>query len=302
MKNFFKKHIWFVLLFMTISVSGLYAAWVRIVDFTQTAWPWDKVTPEWMNLVRQQIRPTAINDGDDSNKLATTARVKANTAGATTWWGGGCYYTDSAVCFNWYSLASWSFRNDWVSHKICCSWGWTEPSCWQFADKYITTLPTWTNACSNGTPSTPVYEASTWKITWICWYWSVWSVNCASLWWHIQPSLGTFFAVIPGWCTDTTNPTCTWWTDTLRKNHPFAVDYCNKLTYGWESDWVLPTQPELLLMYNNKAMIWGTSGTPHYWSSNKDDNGDALPVSFSTGHLSSFEPIYNTYYTRCIRK
>lgn len=84
-----------------------------------------------------------------------------------------------------------------------------------------------------------------------------------------------------------------------------ADNYCNNLTYLGYSDWRMPTQAELLQMYNDRALIGGfvmgssNNENGYYWSSTSSGSYHYV-VDFYDGTTFSLGNYYN-YLVRPIR-
>ncbi|MGE0109786.1 MAG: DUF1566 domain-containing protein, partial [Bdellovibrionales bacterium] len=81
-----------------------------------------------------------------------------------------------------------------------------------------------------------------------------------------------------------------------------AAQACADLTAYGHSDWHLPASEELNVLYAGKVAISGfdTSGT-YYWSSREYNNFNAYYERFSDG-LQHYNPKYNYYLVRCVRR
>ena len=81
----------------------------------------------------------------------------------------------------------------------------------------------------------------------------------------------------------------------------FAAQLCNDLTLGGQSDWFLPSNDELVLMYRNLHLNGlGNFSLFNYWSSSEDNNSTARYLDFlNGGTLNVFK--YNAYYVRAVR-
>jgi len=88
-----------------------------------------------------------------------------------------------------------------------------------------------------------------------------------------------------------------------------AAEYCNGLTAHGQSDWYLPAQDELNVLYTNRNMgnlngtfnETGVSPAGHYWSSSERHNIDTRFQRFSDGfqlHLSKTSGLS----VRCVRR
>ena len=86
-----------------------------------------------------------------------------------------------------------------------------------------------------------------------------------------------------------------------------AAVYCDGLTAHGHSDWYLPAQDELDVLYDNHTAIGGfnTSGSyPAGWycSSSERDGSHMWAQNFSTGFQSNLNPKNFTYPVRCVRR
>jgi len=88
-----------------------------------------------------------------------------------------------------------------------------------------------------------------------------------------------------------------------------AINFCNKMVYGGYSDWFLPNNEELDMLYQNKASLGGflsTGPSPSYtdgayWSSSMVSMTNAWSVRFSNGTKVSSAKNTNQYI-RCVRR
>jgi hypothetical protein len=81
----------------------------------------------------------------------------------------------------------------------------------------------------------------------------------------------------------------------------FAAQLCNDLTLGGQSDWFLPSNDELVLMYRNLHLNGlGNFSLFNYWSSSEDNNSTARYLDFLNGGTLNFFKS-NAYYVRAVR-
>jgi len=78
-----------------------------------------------------------------------------------------------------------------------------------------------------------------------------------------------------------------------------AVSLCKNSTLAGFTDWYLPTEEELVTVYNNKDSI-GSFEDFVYWSSTVD-NGKYRVVDFRSGVTYNASSLYNHYFVRCVR-
>ena len=78
-----------------------------------------------------------------------------------------------------------------------------------------------------------------------------------------------------------------------------AVSLCKNSTLAGFTDWYLPTEEELVTVYNNKDSI-GSFEDFVYWSSTVD-NGKYRVVDFRSGGTYNASSLYNHYFVRCVR-
>lgn len=94
---------------------------------------------------------------------------------------------------------------------------------------------------------------------------------------------------------------------TSEPDYPFAAaEYCNGLSAHGQSDWYLPAQDELNVMYTNRVAIGGfdVSGSfpaGYYWSSSERSNGLARGQRFSDGSQLNFTK-NGGLSVRCVRR
>ncbi len=82
-----------------------------------------------------------------------------------------------------------------------------------------------------------------------------------------------------------------------------AAEFCNALSAHGHSDWYLPSQNELLVMYSNLTLIGGfnTVFPARYWSSSEDNGVGARVVRFSDGIIDNVNKT-TSEDIRCVRK
>jgi hypothetical protein len=78
-----------------------------------------------------------------------------------------------------------------------------------------------------------------------------------------------------------------------------AADICANLTLGEYSDWFLPSNDELNLMWQNIGQ--GNAFGPVYWSSTENDNLSAWRQGFSTGNQFTSAKDSSSLYVRSVR-
>jgi hypothetical protein len=79
-----------------------------------------------------------------------------------------------------------------------------------------------------------------------------------------------------------------------------AAKYCNDLVMHGQSDWYLPSAPELNVMYTNRTAI-GNFAAIVYWASTEYNWQNAFYLNFSGGSMGvHFKN--NAFYARCARK
>ena len=93
------------------------------------------------------------------------------------------------------------------------------------------------------------------------------------------------------WCKDETtqaNNKNSWEENTIRilnqdcemdSEEKKAAEYCSGLEVWWYSDWYLPSEGELKLMYENKEKLGGSLGESSVWSSTETDSESARIIS-----------------------
>ena len=91
--------------------------------------------------------------------------------------------------------------------------------------------------------------------------------------------------------------------DGSQGNWSSADNQCSGLTTGGYSDWRMPTQTELSILYTNQTTIGGFTSVSgfaqRYWSSTTS-GGDAAAVRFTDGNVQ-FLSQTNSYRLRCVR-
>lgn len=81
-----------------------------------------------------------------------------------------------------------------------------------------------------------------------------------------------------------------------------AAKYCDDLVIHGNSDWYLPSAPELNVIYANKTAIGQfDTGGDYYWSSSENDNGNAWYQEFSNGAQGVFTKAAGNW-VRCARR
>ncbi len=81
---------------------------------------------------------------------------------------------------------------------------------------------------------------------------------------------------------------------------PNTFVLCHDLTFGGHSDWYVPAQNELNVLYTNRTAIGGF-GAYTYWASAESSNNNAYYMNFSGGAVATVPKTYQ-YHIRCIRK
>jgi hypothetical protein len=81
-----------------------------------------------------------------------------------------------------------------------------------------------------------------------------------------------------------------------------AAQYCSDLSVHGQTDWYLPSAPELNILFTNKTAIanFEVNGSL-YWSSSENTNDGAWVQRFSDGAQGNFGK-YNGNYVRCVRR
>ncbi len=87
--------------------------------------------------------------------------------------------------------------------------------------------------------------------------------------------------------------------DSWTYNWDNAQHQCLNLSYGWYSDWFLPSKSELNSLYNAKSTIWWFVGD-YYWSSTEISSSIARFQYFTNG-TQDINNKNNNYYVRCVR-
>lgn len=73
----------------------------------------------------------------------------------------------------------------------------------------------------------------------------------------------------------------------------YAASICDNLTLGGQTDWYLPSRDELILLYQNRAVVGGFV-LDRYWSSSEIDDTFSIAISFfSNGGGSQFNYFRN---------
>ena len=99
--------------------------------------------------------------------------------------------------------------------------------------------------------------------------------------------------------------------DAGKASHSTAVNMCNSSTLGGFTNWRLPTEDELVILYNNKDLIGGFKDDL-YWSSTEwvyHEPGDMNPgyvkrpvwVNFTNGYADNDGYSSDSHYVRCVR-
>lgn len=139
---------------------------------------------------------------------------------------------------------------------------------------------------------------------------------------------------VPGGCTDSATPTCAGGTDSTFKvwgssgllrdktydslNGPqnnvnlmayvaqegsgahLAAEFCRNMAYGGFSDWYLPSDSELLVLYGARSAIGGWASGFSYWSSTQIDSTYAYTRDPSGASVSAAKG--SSYRVRCVRR
>lgn len=81
-----------------------------------------------------------------------------------------------------------------------------------------------------------------------------------------------------------------------------AARTCAELSAHGHSDWYLPANDEMSVLYTNHAAIGGfLMDGSHYWSSSEHDHDDAIVRRFSNGHVFGTKKNY-AGLVRCVRR
>lgn len=82
----------------------------------------------------------------------------------------------------------------------------------------------------------------------------------------------------------------------------FAAKLCDNLTLGGQSDWFLPSQDELHLMFKNMYLNGQAvfDPTAYYWSSTEFDSSNAWFFNFGSGNAFSYDK-FNAIHVRAVR-
>jgi hypothetical protein len=80
-----------------------------------------------------------------------------------------------------------------------------------------------------------------------------------------------------------------------------AATYCKTLTQNGHSDWYLPAEGELNLLYVNKVAI-GHFIVSGYWSSTEFDAGSSRYIDFSNGSQNITGKTNGSLVVRCVRR
>lgn len=139
--------------------------------------------------------------------------------------------------------------------------------------------------------------------------------------------------VTPGRCTNSATPTCNGGTDNVTKTwgasgtntgsydrydgeaataflastygDTNAAKFCADMTYGGYSDWYLPSDEEMAILYGLTGSIAGFAtggGTHEYWTSVETSSTQAYYVDFAVGSGSIGTTKTTAFLVRCIRK
>lgn len=80
-----------------------------------------------------------------------------------------------------------------------------------------------------------------------------------------------------------------------------AAQHCADLSAHGRSDWYLPAQDELNVLYTNRVAI-GNFTTNNYWSSSEHDSNDARNQDFGNGAQGINGSKRDNFRVRCVRK
>ncbi len=84
--------------------------------------------------------------------------------------------------------------------------------------------------------------------------------------------------------------------------YPTAYSYCYGLSLGGYTDWSLPSQGELVMMYSNRTSIGGFMYDSWYWATTGYSGNSYQPaIDFSSGDVSSVYATGNYYRVRPVR-
>lgn len=87
----------------------------------------------------------------------------------------------------------------------------------------------------------------------------------------------------------------------VKMNWQEAMDFCENLTLARRSDWRLPTNDELLVIYSDEDRDFIHVISYYYWTSSSavDDSNKAWSVSYYDGNARNDDKV-NLYYVRCV--
>jgi prepilin-type N-terminal cleavage/methylation domain-containing protein len=193
----------------------------------------------------------------------------------------------SKVVFAW--TQSWTL---YMTHPSCgniagtwafihnCSWSWCMSSLFTQAKNWDYS---WWNLSCDGSMG-DIYMR---------WKWSapVWEFNC---WWD---------DVV---CNSPTN----WFQNTLEMVSAFSsynvfntpANFCRNLRIGWYDDWYLPSRWEMLLLYQNKNLIWNFYPQTYLTSTEYAWNTSYFHFVSMNNWSSTYTFKYTNFWMRCIRK
>lgn len=87
-----------------------------------------------------------------------------------------------------------------------------------------------------------------------------------------------------------------------------AAKLCTSLNIGGYTDWYLPSDDELIQLYNNRVSVGNLTANVAYWSSSEyydthiiDSQNSAIAVVFLSSISGGATSKLNTYYVRAIR-
>jgi hypothetical protein len=85
-----------------------------------------------------------------------------------------------------------------------------------------------------------------------------------------------------------------------------AAYYCENLNINGQTDWYLPSIPELQVLYTNRTAIGNfyTGSPPYYWTSTEAGPGHGAWIGQfnSTYQQSVSKTFYTNLHIRCVRR